>query len=749
MKKSYFKFNFILLLFFISNSNENICTEEGDIKISPLGKCINLEDFLEGRNTSIKVENLFYLAANNGGKIEKYGYKLDIYKLNDTKLQSHNMRKSKLYIPKSCLEKMSKDSQLLLDKNKGIIIIVQDFNNLNSNNISDEYFVILYNKENNSIKYINSKYYDFSFCYSDPILYENEIEIDYLKYADNNNTKLDINKILYGRKYKIDLFNPYSDFLNDICFKFTSEKGTDVPLESRVEDYYQNISFCDDKDNSHYISYNYSDSKKAITYRCAFGFYKNLDEKSSYLDIIDNELKSFGTVSNIKVITCFKQFLNLKDLIKNYGGILCFGVLFYQIICFLIYCYLGVNAIKNKVDHLFELGRAIVRRLSNLGVHLDVGKDINNNKSNEKIIVSPKVKFNLWGNIKLLKKRIQKQKNKNIDELNINHASPPKKISLSKSTNKKIKNSKNELKKENIKESQKNDIKIYDTKKDVYLFENKDKSNININNSELSKLSSNKNSFKLNVDKQKEKDKEKDEDKKSENSQIYEYDDDELNDMPLDKAIKYDKRNIFQYYWNILFSSHIILNVFFVHKDYNLFTIKLGLLLMSFPINITMSIFFYTNENIKLTYIKSMDDISSFWSNIANSVYSSILSDLTLNILRFISLTHDSVRTLRQIADINSAESKAQCILKCIKIRIVLYYILSFIFLLVFGFYILSFFAFFENTQIELIKSTFFSWLMSLLYPFLMCLISSIVRALSLKCKSKFLFLVEKIIQFF
>ena len=65
--------------------------------------------------------------------------------------------------------------------------------------------------------------------------------------------------------------------------------------------------------------------------------------------------------------------------------------------------------------------------------------------------------------------------------------------------------------------------------------------------------------------------------------------------MPLDKAIKYDKRNIFQYYWNILFSSHIILNVFFVHKDYNLFTIKLGLLLMSFPINITMSIFFYTN----------------------------------------------------------------------------------------------------------------------------------------------------------
>ena len=144
---------------------------------------------------------------------------------------------------------------------------------------------------------------------------------------------------------------------------------------------------------------------------------------------------------------------------------------------------------------------------------------------------------------------------------------------------------------------------------------------------EKSKLSNSKNSSKLNNNNQENKD------KKSENSHLFDYNDDELNDMELDKAIKYDKRGIFKYYWNILFTSHIILNVFFVHEDYNLFTIKLGLLLMSFPINITMSIFFYTNENIKLTYIKSMDDISAFWSNIANSVYSSILSDLTINII--------------------------------------------------------------------------------------------------------------------
>ena len=70
MKKSVFRFNIILLLYFISNTKEDICPEE-EINISPLGKCRNISDILGGRNISIKEENLFYLAANNGGKIKK------------------------------------------------------------------------------------------------------------------------------------------------------------------------------------------------------------------------------------------------------------------------------------------------------------------------------------------------------------------------------------------------------------------------------------------------------------------------------------------------------------------------------------------------------------------------------------------------------------------------------------------------------------------------------------------------------
>ena len=722
--------NVFLILYFISNTNEDN-SEIPKINLSPLGNFIDIQKLLNGEILPKKYENLLYLASNNQGKFDKGGYKLDIYKLNDIRLQSHNAKKSKLYIPNSCLEKMEKAPNLLLDKNKGIIILVQDFNNPNNNNISDEYFIILYYNTNFPIKHISSKNTDFSFCNEDPILFDNEIKIEYIKYSNDNNKKLDINKILYGRKLGIDLFNPYNDFLNDICFKFKSEKGTDVTLESRVEDYYQNITFYDDKENSHYISYNYSQSKKTITYRCSFGYYKNDADKSSYLDVIDTELKSLVSVSNLKVITCYKQFLNLKDIIKNYGGMICIIVLIIQIVCFLMYCFQGINPIKQKVNNLFILGKAIVKRLSRLVLHIEIPKDFNNDKPNEEILEKQKKKFNLWGQIKLLRQRglLRQQKNKSIEKLKLNHANPPKFINIF--------NKKSEKESDEVKV---NIIDIYDqnpNEKEAIT------NNVNSRN-ELNKLSHFKNSPELNYDNSNF----ENNDKKSDNSQIYDYESDELNELPLDKAIKHDKRNFCQYYGYILFTSHIILNVFFRHNDYNLFTVKLGLLLMTFPINLTMNIFFFTSKNIKLAYIRSMDDVSTFWSNIANSIYSSILANIILIILKFISLTHNSVRALRKIADINSAEAKSECILKCIKIRIVLYYILSFVFLIVFGFYVLSFCAIFENTQVALIKSTFSSWIISLIYPFILCFITSIIRSAALKCKSKVLYMIKTIMQF-
>lgn len=729
MEKFYNTLTLILIIHSIKITLEDICPDN-KINIAALIKCETIEDVLLNESLPLKTENLLYLASNDERRIDKNGYLLEIFKLNDTKLLSHDMKKSKLYIPNSCLEAMKNHELIKLDRNKGIVILVSDSNNLNINNIPDNYFIIRHNSGNAQIKYINSKNFDFSFCNKEPILLEEKININTLKYNSTNDTdSVNIKKILYGRKYGIDLFDPYSDFFNDICFKFTSEKGSDVTLESRVEDYYQNITLCDEKENSHYLGYNYSEDNDIITYRCAFGFYKSENEKSSNLDLIDSEIKTYVSVSNLKVITCYKKFLNLKDLIKNYGGSICILVIIIQFICFLLFCFLGIKYIKKQLEDLFTLGNEIIRRKSlltenRLTIEND-SKDHFNNFIQEK---SPKLQNQE-------KPVSNPPKNKEISENKDNEIQKENSIEANKVNRQETSGDiKVEIKEENNNEEK----KATNERKDI--IEDKDFRNKVLDNklsSSVIKKSKGQFDKETNIDL----------DMKSESSQLYDYEIDELNELPFDKALKKDKRNFCVYYCNILAVSHIILNLFFRQSDYNLFVVKLGLLFMTFPINLTFNSFFFTNEKIKINYVKSVEDISTFWGNISNTVYSSILSSTFLIILKFISLTHNSIRALRKMKNVELAKKKSVCLLRCIKLRIFIYYILSFAFLIIFGFYVLCFCAIFENTQLILVRSTFTSWLISLLYPFIICFITSLFRSLSFTCESKCLYIVKQLLQ--
>ena len=868
MKAFFHVFNALIMIFLIIFTNEDFCPE-GQISISSLGKCKNITELLENEDLTLKTENLLYLASNNEGKIEKNGYKLEIFKLSDSKLQSHNIGKSKLYIPNSCLEEMENNSNIKLDKSKGIVILVYNSNNVNKNNISDIYFIIRHNSEGSTKQYINSKVFDFSFCHEDPIIFEDEIKIEYLRYNYTDNTAIDLDTILYGKKLGIDFFDPYSAFLNDICFKFTSEKGTDVTLESRVEDYYQNITFCDDKESSHYLAFTYSPEKNSFTYRCAFGFYASEEDKSSYLDIIDSELKSLVSVSNFKVITCYKQFLNLRDIVKNYGGMICIIVLIIQLVCFIIFCFSGIKPIQNKLSDLFKAGAAIINKLIGRNIKFKPPKN-NKYKKNKK--GKKKKKFNLWGTVRLIlkKKKIEREK-KEQQYQKKKDSNPPKKDKKRKSVNpgikddgiqeikenkekieikdndnenkeviqrkagkkgKKIK-SKLSHKKEKEKENENDEIKIEDinleeniniekkptdkirkiknktliskssmpseskeetlntadksveekgnmlektgkkggkrkgkllskssrTKEnqvELLISDNteEDKKDNHLEQTNIISKNSKDNSKNQSISKFKDTPKKETEskytqdDKKSDKSQIYKYNSDELNELPLDKAIKHDDRTFCKYYWEILKFSHIILNVFLRYNDYNLFVVKLGLLFMTFPINLTFNIFFYTNKTIELNYIKSMDDISMVWDSISKTVYSSILSSTLLIILKLLALTHKSVKALRKIKDVGFAKKKSVCVLRCIKIRIVTYFILSFGFLVIFGFYNLCFCAIFENTQKEVVKSTLSSWLISLSYPLIICFFTSIFRTLAFKWNSQCLYTIKLLMQF-
>ena len=221
--------NIILFFAIITVSKEDDICPDGEMSISPQGLCKSIVDVLENSNL-IEEENLLFLADHNRGIKEKDGYSFEIFKLSDVKLQSQNIGKSKLYIPESCLKAMQEEEKIKLDKAKGIVMLVYNNNEINANNVSEIFFVIRQDNENSQIKLMNSKTFDFSLCHNDPILLDNQVKIDDLRYDFNNDKNIDIEKIMYAKKLKIDLFNPHSDFLNDICFTFTSEKDSDAPI---------------------------------------------------------------------------------------------------------------------------------------------------------------------------------------------------------------------------------------------------------------------------------------------------------------------------------------------------------------------------------------------------------------------------------------------------------------------------------------------------------------------------------------
>ena len=720
----------ILFLAIITISKEDCPENQMNIN-ALLDECKDIDDILEKEDLAIEEGNLLYLASNNGGIISKDGYNFEVFKLNDQKLQSQNIKKSKLYIPESCLKAMQLDEKIKLDITKGIVMIVYNENKISANNLPEIFFIIRQDNENSQIKLMNSKDFDFSLCHEEPILFDNQVNINDIKYDFNNNKLLDIDRIMYAKKLKIDLFDPHSDFLNDICFTFTSEKNTDVPLDSRYEDYYQNITFCNESQSSHYIGFNYSETEKTITYRCAFGFYKNSKEKESFIDNIQSKAGFLLSTSNINVITCYKQVLNLVEFLHNYGGLISIFTFFMEIILYICFCCKGTKRLGKDINDLFNSAKELPPAKETPQNDNDNINMVNNNEINtdERLNNDNNTKTNLATN-----------DIKNISNMDNNG---PTQV-LGQEEEGKVKNV---FKKKKKKKGKKKNVSNPNKK--------------SIKKGKSLKLKNKKINFDLTVDKdgtklqksksaaEKKKEKKKKEDAKSEVIQIYELNDEELNEMSYANALEHDKRNFFKYYWGLLKLNHIIFNVFFRCDDYNIFTVKLGLLLMTLQINLTFNILFFTSKSIKATYVNSISDISNFLSSFLNSFLSSILSSIFLTILKMVCLTHNSVRALRKIKNVNEAREKSKCVIRCIKLRINLYYILSFIFVLAFGFYIACFCTIFENTQLNLIISMFSSWAMSLLYPFAICFVTTIFRKLALgcKCKCKFLYLINKVLQ--
>ena len=126
-----------------------------------------------------------------------------------------------------------------------------------------------------------------------------------------------------------------------------------------------------------------------------------------------------------------------------------------------------------------------------------------------------------------------------------------------------------------------------------------------------------------------------------------------------------------------------------------------------------------------------------FIYQIPKILYSSIITTVINNIVRYFSLTQMNILEIKRTKNICDLEQKVIKVEKCLSYKFIIFFRLSFLFIIFFWYYISCFCVVYPNTQIQLIKDTLIGFWLCLIYPLGLYLIPGIFRIPSLKCSQK------------
>jgi len=506
---------------------------------------------------------------------------------------------------------------------------------------------------------------------------------------------------------EIFIYDMNSDYFNDKCFPYTTGNKTDITLNDRkIEFNNNNISLCEK--NCNFIDYD-KETKRTSCECEPKTIFENIIDYKIDKDKLIQKFTDFKSTTNIDVIFCYKTFFCVNGIKTNIGSyILMIIILINGILC-------GIFIKKEYIE--------IDNQMKNIYI-IYYKEPKNNLVDGNKIKSEYEYKEKKRKKVKNRRKKKLKKDNNKINIFNKkSYESPPKK-------------GKNKFKKY-IKKILNSIIKDSSSKgimKDSAIF--------------LKKKSTNKI---INI-------------KYNNEYKVRTFIDKEINSLNYENALKYDKRSYIKYYISLLKLKHLLIFTFITKNDYNSRSIKICHFSFSFSLFYTINSFFFQDKTIHKIYEdKGMFD---FIYQIPQIIYSTIISSTLTLLIKYLSLSDSTILTLKKNNyydnnndsgggngkdNINENIKSYSKMRKCLIIKFIIFYIITFVLLLVFWYYLGCFCAVFKNTQTYIIKDTLLSFLLSFIYPFILNLIPGIFRIPALKAKGnkKCIYIISKIIQLF
>ena len=216
---------------------------------------------------------------------------------------------------------------------------------------------------------------------------------------------------------------------------------------------------------------------------------------------------------------------------------------------------------------------------------------------------------------------------------------------------------------------------------------------------------------------------------------IIDYTDDELNNLSFDLALQNDKRSYWKLYISLIKTKHEFIFAFFYNKDYNSKIMKIDLFLFGFALNYSINGLFFNDDTMHNVYeSKGLFDVTY---QLPIIVYSSFISMFLGSLVQMLGLSNDTILNFKQNKEINNDNERRKKLIKKLKIKFVLYFILSYILLIFFWYYISIFDAVYINTQYLLLEDTLMGFGVSFISPFFIYLIPGLFRVPALASPQK------------
>ena len=525
--------------------------------------------------------------------------------------------------------------------------------------------------------------------------------IGYEVYHPRNKSKLDLSyceesSINYNIPVSIDedslyKYNPNSEYYNDECSTYTTENGTDILLNDRKEEFSDNnLSLCENICG--YVGYDL-ETKKALC-ECGIKYEEFLlSEVDNKTDLLANNFTTDNSTSNAGAMKCYDVLFSKDGLLTNIGSYLLLFIFTFHVISIIIFYKCGYHFISSNIEEIIKEKKTL-KKIKKKEREKSRKTSIYNLEKNRKIR-------------KLSSHKLIPKNNKNRIKKYKSFGNPTKKwkrksskIVIQENTN--ISNNQKSITKLTLKQTK--IIPHFARKRSISL---------------KSKKEGNKKIGEYNP--------------KSIN--ILFYNDFELNTLDYEDALKIDKRSSLQYYVSLLITKHYIFFPFCQKKDFNVFIIKICLMFLFFAVYYVFNTIFFDFTAIHKIYVDGGNYNLSFFFPLI--IYSFIISYHINILIKYFTLSERNLIEIKKEKTIELAKAKKSKVERCIIIKNICYFVISIIFLLFFWYYLSSFGAVYKNSQIYLIENTFISFLLGLIYPFLINILPVFFRKFSLSANNR------------